>query len=137
MTRAFATAVIVLTLGSSAAFAQHRAGDAALGALSGAVVLGPIGAVAGAVVGYTAGAAIAHSWGLREGRLARSRRRSDGAAPAGPASARAARQSAAGADPTQSNARVNTAPANVTASMQTAQSTPATAGKPPPVQALE
>jgi len=29
------------------------------------IVLGPLGAVAGAVVGYTAGPAIASSWGLR------------------------------------------------------------------------
>jgi hypothetical protein len=47
------------------AVAQERVGDAALGALSGAEVLGPVGAVAGAVVGYTAGPAIASSWGLR------------------------------------------------------------------------
>ena len=39
--------------------------DAALGALSGAIVLGPIGAVAGAAVGYAAGPAIASTWGLR------------------------------------------------------------------------
>jgi hypothetical protein len=45
--------------------AQQRAGDAALGAVSGAVVLGPVGAVAGALIGYTAGPSIAHSWGLR------------------------------------------------------------------------
>jgi len=45
--------------------AQERAGDAAMGALSGAVVLGPVGAVAGAVVGYTTGPDIARSWGLR------------------------------------------------------------------------
>jgi hypothetical protein len=44
---------------------EHRGGDAALGALAGAVVLGPIGAIAGAAVGYTAGPAIAHSWGFR------------------------------------------------------------------------
>jgi hypothetical protein len=44
--------------------AQERTGDAALGALSGAVVLGPIGAIAGGVVGYTKGPAIARSWGL-------------------------------------------------------------------------
>ena len=56
---------LALPLLSSAALAQERAGDAALGALSGAVVLGPIGALAGAVVGYTAGPSIAHSWGLR------------------------------------------------------------------------
>jgi hypothetical protein len=48
------------------ALAQERAGDAALGALSGAVLLGPVGAVAGAVVGYTAGPSIAQAWGLRQ-----------------------------------------------------------------------
>jgi hypothetical protein len=47
------------------AVAQERAGDAALGAVSGAIVLGPIGAVAGALVGYTAGPSIARSWGVR------------------------------------------------------------------------
>jgi hypothetical protein len=45
--------------------AQERAGDAALGVVSGAVVLGPIGAAAGALIGYTAGPAIARSWGIR------------------------------------------------------------------------
>jgi hypothetical protein len=57
-------AAALVALSSSVA-AQERAGDAALGALSGAVVLGPIGAVAGAVVGYTAGPSIAQSWGMR------------------------------------------------------------------------
>jgi len=52
---------IVLALASSA-HAGERVGDAALGALSGAVVFGPIGLVAGAVVGYTAGPSIAQSW---------------------------------------------------------------------------
>jgi hypothetical protein len=46
-------------------FAGERVGDAALGALSGAVVFGPVGAVAGAVIGYTAGPSIADSWGLK------------------------------------------------------------------------
>lgn len=45
--------------------AQERAGDAALGAVSGAVVLGPVGAVAGALIGFTAGPSIAQSWGVR------------------------------------------------------------------------
>ncbi len=48
----------------SEARAQDRAGDAALGAVSGAVVLGPVGAVAGALIGYTAGPSIARSWGM-------------------------------------------------------------------------
>ena len=57
-----------LIAGSFFAFearAQERAGSAALGAVSGAVVLGPIGAVAGAFIGYTAGPSIARSWGVR------------------------------------------------------------------------
>src|SRR5262249_56342510 len=65
MKKIFAAAVITLAFVPSGVLAQERTGDAALGALSGAVVLGPIGAVAGAVVGYTAGPSIAHSWGLR------------------------------------------------------------------------
>ncbi|HEU5276917.1 MAG TPA: DNA-directed RNA polymerase subunit N [Xanthobacteraceae bacterium] len=55
---------VALPLATSAVSAQERFGDAALGALSGAVVLGPVGAVAGAVVGYTTGPHIAHAWGL-------------------------------------------------------------------------
>src|SRR5204863_4815426 len=53
------------------ALAQSRGGDAALGAVSGAVVFGPVGAVAGAVVGYAAGPSIAHSWGFRRSSAAR------------------------------------------------------------------
>jgi hypothetical protein len=58
-------ALIVGSLISFEAKAQERAGDAALGAVSGAVVLGPVGAVAGAIVGFTAGPSIARSWGVR------------------------------------------------------------------------
>ena len=65
MKKIIAIAVIATALSPLGAVAQERAGDAALGALSGAVVLGPVGAVAGAVIGYTAGPAIAGSWGLR------------------------------------------------------------------------
>src|SRR5579864_8573175 len=64
-----------LALLSSAATAQERAGDAALGAVSGAVVLGPVGAVAGAFVGYAAGPSIANAWGLRHSRYHRQARR--------------------------------------------------------------
>ena len=73
MKRLFAAAVLAVTLLPAPALAQERVGDAALGALSGAVVLGPVGAVAGAAIGYTAGPSIANSWGLR--RHARHRHR--------------------------------------------------------------
>src|SRR5439155_5347887 len=65
MKKLLAAAVIGLSFAPVGVIAQERAGDAALGALSGAVVLGPVGAVAGAAVGYTAGPSIARSWGLR------------------------------------------------------------------------
>ena len=57
--------VIAIWCVPSPALADERVGDAALGAVSGAVVLGPIGALAGAAIGYTAGPAIANAWGLR------------------------------------------------------------------------
>ena len=44
------------------ASADERVGDAALGALSGALVGGSIGAVAGGVIGFTAGPAISGEW---------------------------------------------------------------------------
>src|ERR1700761_3407959 len=69
------TATSLLLICSQARANEHRPGDAALGALSGAVVFGPIGAVAGAVVGYTAGPSIAHSWGFRHSHSAARRTR--------------------------------------------------------------
>jgi len=60
------TAAVAPVLASSAALAQ-RAGDTALGAVGGAIVLGPVGAVAGAFVGYTGRASIS---GRGTGRLA-------------------------------------------------------------------
>ena len=73
MIKAYTTAAVLLVLAPSAARAQ-RAGDAALGAVAGAVVLGPVGAVAGAFVGYTAGPSISRSWGLDRSRSSRHRR---------------------------------------------------------------
>ena len=58
-------AAITIWCAPSPALADERVGDAALGAVSGAVVLGPIGALAGAAIGYAAGPAIANAWGLR------------------------------------------------------------------------
>ena len=67
MEKPLAVAVVALSFASSCVLAQsqERAGDAALGALSEAVVLGPVGAVAGAVIGFTAGPAISHSRATR------------------------------------------------------------------------
>lgn len=65
---------LTLALAPTAATAQERAAPAAIGAVSGALVLGPIGAVAGAVVGYAAGPEISRSLGAKRplaGRRAR------------------------------------------------------------------
>jgi len=67
---AIVTAICLLP---STVLADERVGDAALGAVSGAVVLGPIGALAGAAIGFTAGPAIARSWGLRRSESRRQR----------------------------------------------------------------
>ena len=59
-----ALTVLTLALLPLSAHAGDRGTDAAIGAVSGAVVFGPVGAVAGALVGFTAGPAIGHSWGF-------------------------------------------------------------------------
>ena len=84
MKKLLAAPVIAILLVPAGALAQERAGDAALGAVSGGLVLGPVGAVAGAVVGYTAGPAIARSWGLKRSpprRSGRPAKRTKSAAP--------------------------------------------------------
>ncbi len=81
MNKILAGVALTFALSSSAAMAGERAGDAALGALSGAVVLGPVGAVAGAMVDYTAGPSIASSWGLRRSSTARPARGTAGPEP--------------------------------------------------------
>jgi hypothetical protein len=75
MKKTIASVAISVVLMSSTAIAEERPGDAALGAVSGAVVLGPIGAVAGAVIGWTAGPSISHSWGLHRASASRHARR--------------------------------------------------------------
>jgi hypothetical protein len=97
MIKAYTTAAMLLVLAPSAALAQ-RAGDAALGAVAGAVVLGPVGAVAGAFVGYTAGPSISRSWGLEGSRSSRHRRQSSRD------SVRGARAEAVGAAPASNSA---------------------------------
>jgi hypothetical protein len=119
MKRVIAIAALSLSLISSQASAdEHRGGDAALGALSGAVVLGPVGAVAGAVVGYTAGPSIAHAWGFRRSghaapRTKAARRETPAPEARPPAEGKAVAPAAAAAPPSR------------------------TASKAPPVQTLE
>ena len=63
----FALAIVTsaITLAPITAIAQDRGSDAAMGAVSGLMVAGPVGAVVGGVVGYTEGPTIAHGMGLR------------------------------------------------------------------------
>jgi hypothetical protein len=128
MTKTFAAAAILVAALPSAALAQTRADDAALGAVSGALVLGPIGAAAGAVIGYTAGPAIGNSWGINghpsNGARKHKSRNAIRAAPASLARAGATRDSKATSAPMESNARATATPAAVSGTL-------------PPVQTLE
>ena len=72
MKKQIAIAALALTV-STGAMAGERATSAALGAVSGAVVLGPVGAVAGAFIGYTAGPSMARAWGVNGSRGSSSR----------------------------------------------------------------
>lgn len=125
MIKAYSIAALLLVLVPSSALAQ-RAGDAALGAVAGAVVLGPVGAVAGAVVGYTAGPSISRSWGLEGSRSSRRRQASRD-------SVRGARAEAVGATPSSAgqaerSGRVASYPA---------PNPPRSGSKLPPVQTLD
>jgi hypothetical protein len=121
-----AFSILALSLATQVSADERRGGDAALGALSGAVVLGPIGAVAGAVVGYTAGPSIAHAWGFRRGGTAHHR-------------ARQARQEAQVTPAQASRAQVTPSAATVPATSAPRQTATArtASSKPPPVQSLE
>ena len=111
----------------SAAMAEERATDAALGAVSGAVVLGPIGAVAGALVGFTAGPSISRSWGLhRSGSQGQARR----------TSSQDAHASSNGLQPVQGSQTPPPQAAATPAAPARAAST-AKASVTPPVQTLE
>ncbi|WP_439370183.1 hypothetical protein ACRQ5Q_35090 [Bradyrhizobium sp. PMVTL-01] len=139
MKKALITAVVLLAGVPAGAAAQERAGAAAIGAVSGAVVLGPIGAVAGALVGYTAGPAIARSWGARDSRSARHRqpprREANGAAGAPPRTRQA--MNASGQTRAASNSPVQAAP--VVQPVQAAPEAPAAPAEttPPPVQGFD
>ncbi|WP_291865731.1 DNA-directed RNA polymerase subunit N [Bradyrhizobium sp.] len=116
MKRLIVAALMAQAFVSVEALAQERAGSAALGAVSGAVVLGPVGAVAGAFIGYTAGPSIARSWGMQR---PSSRSRARRAAPSGPA-------------PEQQAAAVASSPPPVRTSPL-----PARRAAPPPVQGFD
>jgi hypothetical protein len=119
MKKTIVLAAASLSLISSQALAdEHRGGDAALGALAGAVVLGPIGAIAGAAVGYSAGPSIAHSWGIRH-------------------SGSTARRTKA-APPVAQQASVNRLPSTAPAGAKAPMHSPGSGSSvPPPVQTLE
>jgi hypothetical protein len=123
---AYTIAALLLVLVPSSAFAQ-RAGDAALGAVAGAVMLGPVGAVAGAFVGYTAGPSISRSWGLEGSRSSRHRRQ------ASRDSVRGARAEAVGPTPAANSAGPPAQRGRVTS--YPAPNPPRS--KAPPVQSLE
>lgn len=138
MTKALTAAAMILLLAPSVAFAQHRAGDAALGAVSGAVVLGPVGAVAGAFIGYAAGPSIARSWGIDRSGSARQRRQ------ASRERVRGARAEVVGgsgtrpvAAPVEKNARVATSRSDATIAAPSAPPLAPSAPTTPPVQTLE
>jgi hypothetical protein len=129
---------MILLLAPSVALAQHRAGDAALGAVSGAVVLGPVGAVAGAFIGYSAGPAIARSWGIDRSGSARQRRQASKERARG---ARAEVVGGAGTSPTagrtEKDARVATTRGEANPAAPSVRSLAPSAKTAPPVQILE
>jgi len=131
MKTTIASVAISLVLMSSTAVAEERPGDAALGAVSGAVVLGPIGAVAGAVIGWTAGPSISHSWGMHRTGASRHARR---------AAEPNARVSAGDSQAVPNQPAANQSVAKDQAAPEAASARPsatATASTAPPVQPLE
>jgi hypothetical protein len=125
MKRVVVAAAIAGSFISFEAQAQERAGSAALGAVSGAVVLGPVGAVAGALIGYTAGPAIAHSWGVGHPARQYRVRRTGQSGPGTPEQSVAARETLISKSP-------ETPPPNIKAPQTYAGVTTV-----PPVQGLE
>jgi hypothetical protein len=132
-----ALALLIVVLMPISARAESRGTDAALGAVSGALVFGPVGAVAGAVVGFTAGPAIGSSWGVNSKERARYRARTrtremqSQAVPGGGTVNRAGQASAppvpADNSVASAQARMPTPPA----------SAPAPQAKAPPVQGFD
>jgi hypothetical protein len=125
-------AAVAMSLLPVAAQAQERMGDAALGALSGAVVLGPVGAVAGALVGFTAGPNIAGAWGVRHGRRAHHSRGANTTRPTAVGATQPAQAAPVGVS------AVNPAPsAEATSSAVASSSSPSASAGSVPVQGFE
>ena len=132
MKKTIASVALSLVLMSSTAMAEERPGDAALGAVSGAVVLGPIGAVAGAVIGWTAGPSISHSWGLHRASASRHTRRA--ASPNARVSTGDSQPAPNPSAPNQSAPKDQAAPQAAAPAQPSATTTASTT---PPVQPLE
>ncbi len=64
MKKTFVCMVTAAFFVSYGAYAGERPLDAGLGVVSGAVVFGPVGAIAGGVIGYAKGPAISRTLGL-------------------------------------------------------------------------
>ena len=132
MKRLIAVAAMAVAFAPVSALGQERLGDAGLGAVSGAIVLGPIGAVGGAVIGYTAGPSVARAWGLR---------RSQSRHP-GPSAKRSTRPTSAPGSPAQAAVSQGAAAAGTVRAAPASPPGPAaqSAAVPapmPPVQPLE
>jgi hypothetical protein len=129
-----ASAFLVLVLLPLSAQAGDRGTDAALGAVSGAVVFGPVGAVAGALVGFTAGPAIGHSWtfGGSSSRRAGYRQRASH-----PRDARESRATYYGPVPNEAAMKAEPNQAPAAGALPLAAPAQGAKNKAPPVQGLE
>ncbi len=105
-------AIVVAMTVSTAAVAGERVTDTALGAVAGAVVLGPIGAAAGAFIGYTAGPSMSRAWGVRgRSASARHQRRTASNEPAAYRDSQAAMRGPAAAQPAAAKPAASKPPA--------------------------
>jgi hypothetical protein len=136
-TKAIATGLLIaiaVATSSHRSVADERIGDAALGALSGAVVLGPVGAAAGAVVGYTMGPSIARGLGIKK-RKPRARVRT--ARPAKATVRRVSARSGVPAPPPRPLDAHGAAPRAQTNPVPPPQTEPGPTGAIPPAQSYE
>ena len=134
MKRMLGAGILLACLVPLGAHAEERAGDAALGAISGAIVFGPVGAVAGALVGYTAGPDIARSWRSRSPERRPKAQSANRSRSSAPKAAATAPRSAAATRPASASTGT---PAQPTAAPAKAAGGTSAANGMPPVQSLE